>query len=171
MPNLIYKSALIINVFRLQEVWVFYWLHRTLLPQLFSDVVRRNPESSQPGIQKCTSLLFQLTFLILKSKSNLFRLPCCLCLFVVYITTLCRSQRPRGLRHELSSPAQTLGSWVRIPLEAWMSVCVYSAFVLSCVQVAALRRDNSLSKESYRLCRRTRNWKIAAKAQQSVVEL
>jgi hypothetical protein len=41
-----------------------------------------------------------------------------------------RSQCPRGLRHELSSLARTLGSWVRIPLEAWMSVYVYSAFVL-----------------------------------------
>jgi hypothetical protein len=37
-----------------------------------------------------------------------------------------RSQWPRGPRHELSSPASTLGSWVRIPVEAWMSVCVYS---------------------------------------------
>jgi hypothetical protein len=45
----------------------------------------------------------------------------------------CRSQWPRGLRHELSSLARTLGSWVRIPLEAWMSVCVYSVFVLFCV--------------------------------------
>jgi hypothetical protein len=44
-----------------------------------------------------------------------------------------RSQRPCGLRHELSSLAQTLGSCVRIPLEAWMSVCVYSVFVLFCV--------------------------------------
>jgi hypothetical protein len=34
--------------------------------------------------------------------------------------------RPRDLRHETSSPARTLGSWVRIPFEAWMSVCVYS---------------------------------------------
>jgi hypothetical protein len=33
----------------------------------------------------------------------------------------------------MSSPAWTLGSWVRIPLEAWMFVCVYSVFVLSCV--------------------------------------
>jgi hypothetical protein len=30
------------------------------------------------------------------------------------------------LRHEMSLPAQTLGSWVRIPLEAWMSVSVSS---------------------------------------------
>jgi hypothetical protein len=34
----------------------------------------------------------------------------------------CRSQWPRGIRHQLSSLARTLGSWVRIPLEAWMSV-------------------------------------------------
>jgi hypothetical protein len=43
-----------------------------------------------------------------------------------------RSQGPRGLRHEMSSPAWTLGSWVRIPLEAKVFVCVYSVFVLSC---------------------------------------
>jgi hypothetical protein len=68
-----------------------------------------------------------------------------------------RSQWPRGLRHELSSPARTLGSWVRISLEAWMSVCVYSMFVLPCVQVADLRRAYHSSKESYRLCKRLRN--------------
>jgi hypothetical protein len=45
----------------------------------------------------------------------------------------CRSQWPRGLRHKMSSPAGTLGSWVRIPLEEWMFVCFYSVFVLSCV--------------------------------------
>jgi hypothetical protein len=37
------------------------------------------------------------------------------------------------LRHELSSPARTLGLWVLIPLDAWMSVCVYPVFVLFCV--------------------------------------
>jgi hypothetical protein len=37
----------------------------------------------------------------------------------------CRSQWPRGLRHEPSSLAQTLGSWVRIPLKARMSVCAF----------------------------------------------
>jgi hypothetical protein len=41
-----------------------------------------------------------------------------------------RSQWPRGLRHELFSLAQTLGTWVSIPLEPWMSVCVCSLFVL-----------------------------------------
>jgi hypothetical protein len=44
-----------------------------------------------------------------------------------------RSKWWRGLRHELSSLIQTLGSWVRIPLKAWLSVCIYSVFVLSCV--------------------------------------
>jgi hypothetical protein len=37
------------------------------------------------------------------------------------------------LRHETSSPGQTLGSWVQIQLEAWMPVCVYSVLLLSCV--------------------------------------
>jgi hypothetical protein len=31
------------------------------------------------------------------------------------------------------SSARTLGSWVRIPLEAWISLCVCCVFVLSCV--------------------------------------
>jgi hypothetical protein len=33
-------------------------------------------------------------------------------------SSMCRSQWPRSLRHELSSSAQTLGSWIRIPLKA-----------------------------------------------------
>jgi hypothetical protein len=64
------------------------------------------------------------------------------------------SQWPRLVRHELSSPAQTLGSWAPIPFEAWISVWVYSVFVLSCVQVAVLRRAVPPSKESYGLCKR-----------------
>jgi hypothetical protein len=43
------------------------------------------------------------------------------------------------------------GSWIRVPLEAWMFVYVYSVFVLSCVQVAALRRADPRYKESYQL--------------------
>jgi hypothetical protein len=42
----------------------------------------------------------------------------------------CRSKWPRGLKHEPSSLAITLGSWVSIPLKAWMSGCVYSVCVL-----------------------------------------
>jgi hypothetical protein len=53
--------------------------------------------------------------------------------FLCYGTSLtmsCRSQWSRCLRHELSSLAETLGSWVRILLEPWISGCVYSVFVL-----------------------------------------
>jgi hypothetical protein len=38
----------------------------------------------------------------------------------------CRSQWTHGLRHELSFLARTLGSWVRIPLKAWMSVSAFN---------------------------------------------
>jgi hypothetical protein len=71
----------------------------------------------------------------------------------------CQSQWPRRLSHGLCSRAQTLGSWVRIPLEAWMSVCIYSVFVRSCVKVAALRRAGPPSEDSYRLCKKSRSWK------------
>jgi hypothetical protein len=57
--------------------------------------------------------------------------------------SVCRTQRPSGLRHELSLLARTLELWVRIAVQEWMSVCVYSVcvahlgafilFVLSCV--------------------------------------
>jgi hypothetical protein len=40
-----------------------------------------------------------------------------------------------------------------------MSVRVYSLFVLSCVQVATLRRADPPSKEPYRLCQRSRDLK------------
>jgi hypothetical protein len=80
-------------------------------------------------------------------------------LFKPYILKSCRSQWPFGLRHEPFSPARTQRSWVPIPLKAWMSVCVYSMFVLSCVQVVTLRRADPPSKEYYRLCIGLRNWK------------
>jgi hypothetical protein len=61
------------------------------------------------------------------------------------------------------------------PTPAWMSVYVYSVFVLSCVWVAVLRRADPPSKESYRLCTKLciglQNWKKeTAKAQQRAVE-
>jgi hypothetical protein len=40
-----------------------------------------------------------------------------------------------------------------------MSVCIYSVFVLPCVQVAALRRADPPSKEFYGLCIGLRNRK------------
>jgi hypothetical protein len=48
-----------------------------------------------------------------------------------------RSQWQRGLRHELASLAQTLGSWVRIPLKAWMSVL--RTFILFLVVLCVCR--------------------------------
>jgi hypothetical protein len=68
----------------------------------------------------------------------------------IYIADI-RSCRPRGLRHELFSPAQTLGSWVRIPLEAWMYVCIYSVCPVLC-EARGLATGWSPSKDSYRLC-------------------
>jgi hypothetical protein len=62
--------------------------------------------------------------------------------------------------------ALSMGSWVRISLKAWMFMCVYS--MLSCVYVEALRRAYPLSKESYRLRVRSRNWE-AVKVQQWTV--
>jgi hypothetical protein len=75
----------------------------------------------------------------------------------------------RGLRHELSSLARTVGSLVRIPLKGWMSVCIYPVFVSFCVYIAALRRADPPSKESHRLCM-DQETKKAAKAQQGAVE-
>jgi hypothetical protein len=61
------------------------------------------------------------------------KLPVTFRLNLVLVVGLCRSQCPPGLRHEMFLPVQKLGSWVRIPLEARIFVCVYSAFVLSYV--------------------------------------
>jgi hypothetical protein len=42
--------------------------------------------------------------------------------------------RSKVLRCEMSSLARTLGSWVRIPLKAWMPVlCAFILFVLLCM--------------------------------------
>jgi hypothetical protein len=55
----------------------------------------------------------------------------------------CRSQWPRGLRHEQSSLAWTLGSWVWIPLKEWMSALC--AFILClCCSVCSYRPCNGL---------------------------
>jgi hypothetical protein len=52
---------------------------------------------------------------------------------------------------------RTLGSWVRIKLKTWMTMCIYPLFVLFCVYVATLRRADHSSKELYRLCTGLRN--------------
>jgi hypothetical protein len=49
---------------------------------------------------------------------------------------ICRSQWPCDLRHELSSAARTLGSWVWIPLRAWMfgvCMCLFCVCGVLCV--------------------------------------
>jgi hypothetical protein len=51
----------------------------------------------------------------------------------LWVDVIGRSQWLRGLRNELSPPAGTLGSWIRITLEALMSVCVYSLCTVVCV--------------------------------------
>jgi hypothetical protein len=71
--------------------------------------------------------------------------------FTNQLTDFCRSQWPRGPNHELFSLAWTLGSWVRIPLKAWMSVFAFILCMCCAVYVAALRRADPPSKESYRL--------------------
>jgi hypothetical protein len=49
-------------------------------------------------------------------------------------------------------------------------VCVYSMFVLSCVQVTALRLADHSSKESYCLCKRDYETEEEVKAHQRAVE-
>jgi hypothetical protein len=73
------------------------------------------------------------------------------------------------MRHELSSPARTLGSWVRIPLEARMSVCIYSVFALFCVQVAALRQADPHQRRPID-CVKDQGTENAAKVQQRTEE-
>jgi hypothetical protein len=51
-----------------------------------------------------------------------------------------------------------------------MSVCVYSVFVLSYVQVAALRRPDHASVEPYRLRKNDYETEEEARAQQRAVE-
>jgi hypothetical protein len=67
------------------------------------------------------------------ANNNLISFLAVLKFFHVCICKPCRSQWPRGLKHEPSFTARTLVSWIRIPHEAWMSMCVYSVFVLFCV--------------------------------------
>jgi hypothetical protein len=51
-------------------------------------------------------------------------------MFYLTLHDIGRSQWPRGLRHEMSSPARTLQSWVWIPLKASICISVSSVFVL-----------------------------------------
>jgi hypothetical protein len=73
----------------------------------------------------------------------------------------------------LSSRSQTpLKHWDRgfEPHMRHGCVCVYSVYVLSCVQEAALRRADPLSKEFYRLRKKYQETEKAAKAQRRAVD-
>jgi hypothetical protein len=74
----------------------------------------------------------------------------------------------RRLRYEPASPTRTFGSWVRIPLEAWISACVYFVFVLSCVQLAALRKDDPPSKETCQLRKKIKKLKKQPRSTRAV---
>jgi hypothetical protein len=67
---------------------------------------------------------------------------------------ICRSQWSCGLK----TVAQILGSWDRMKLEAWMSACLCSVFVLSCVGSGPATGCSPVQGESYRLCIILRNW-------------
>jgi hypothetical protein len=58
-----------------------------------------------------------------------------------------------------SPSPRLLGPWVRIPLDARLSVCLFCLSCLSCMQAETLWRADPLSKESYRLCIGLGNWK------------
>jgi hypothetical protein len=66
---------------------------------------------------------------------NIFRIEAIVRVFMnqLRVPCMCPSQRLRCLKHKLPSPVRMLASWVGIPLEAWMSVCVYSVCVVLCV--------------------------------------
>jgi hypothetical protein len=69
---------------------------------------------------------------------------------VEFQRTIGRYGRPewsRSLRHELSSPARGLGSWVRIPLGAWMCSCGSLCRYRHC------KGTDPPLKESSRLCK------------------
>jgi hypothetical protein len=58
------------------------------------------------------------------------------------------SQWPRGLRRTRSWTVRTMGSWIWIPLEAWMCVRVFLCRAVLCRQRPCDRTDPQ-SKESY----------------------
>jgi hypothetical protein len=52
----------------------------------------------------------------------------------------------------------------------YVCVSIYSVFVLSCVEVAALRRADHSSKKSHRLCKKDYETEEGARAQKRAVE-
>jgi hypothetical protein len=81
-------------------------------------------------------------------------------LLILPFDSIFRAQWPRSLRYELSSPARTLRSSVRIPLKAWVYICAFMVFY---VWVEALWRSPT---DSVQDC----ETEEAATAQQRAIE-
>jgi hypothetical protein len=97
----------------------YYWLWRVVSSGRWRQYVTPKHRWNSTGLHGVTSqkiILLKFNCLTLHAWSE----------YVMSGQSNGRSQWPRGLRHEMPSPAFTLGSWVRIPLEAWMF-----AFILS----------------------------------------
>jgi hypothetical protein len=80
------------------------------------------------------------------------------CVYSVFVLFCVRQRpcdglipRPRNHTDCVKIKKYSLESWIRIPLNSCMSVCVYFVFVLFYVLVAASLRADLPSKESYRL--------------------
>jgi hypothetical protein len=71
-----------------------------------------------------------MTVLVNKLKILYYLILHYIILYYIILCYVCRTKWPRNLRHELPQRAQTFGSWVRIPLDEWMSV--YSVCVVLC---------------------------------------
>jgi hypothetical protein len=111
-------------------------------------IVRRQDSGFRSEIAKPTSLFHSLWVLVL----------------IQYTLSMLRSYSPttvaaRSKAWTVFAPSNAgiMGSNPNQGID--VCVCVYSKFVLFCVQAEALRRADPPSKESYRLCRRSRNWK------------
>jgi hypothetical protein len=79
------------------------------------------PPRSVTGTALPFLILFCWPWICFPSSSNSVKQKACV---------ISPSQWPRCVRHEMSPPARTLGSWVWISLKARMYLCVYSVFVL-----------------------------------------
>jgi hypothetical protein len=66
------------------------------------------------------------------------------------VPAISRSQWPRGLRHR-SAAAWFLGSWIRIPLVAWMFFSRVLIVMLSCVGTGLCVGLITRPEESYRV--------------------
>jgi hypothetical protein len=120
--------------------------HDYVRARKFFAVVIRNRINTELSFYHCISILYTVyrtirVILPIKYK-NIWQ--------VLYNRS--RSGWQRRIRHELSSPARTMWSWVRNHFDAWISVWVNSESMLFSVQVAALRRADPWSKVSSLMC-------------------